>query len=251
MEKDNNGGLRILQCIMTVISVVVLLFTSTQLFVFNPGCLNTNLIEAKLTNEENLELVSIIENETIEVATVGTTEFNRNLKSTSRGDISRQPVEEKKYISIDEITISRDMDLTQRCGVSREDFITLLENLRVDYSGFFGENAGVIYDVCEKYEINEIFFCGLIAAESGWNICSNHRNTNNYISMMAGSGKMMRFDTPAEGLEAAAKLLHNRYLSEDGSYYCGKTLSGVQTRFCPGSSTWVGLVYGCMKYVVA
>ena len=55
---------------------------------------------------------------------------------------------------------------------------------------------------------------------------------------------------PAEGLEAAAKLLHNNYLTEGGSYYYGKTISCVQRRYCPGSSTWVGLVYGCMKYII-
>ena len=74
-----------------------------------------------------------------------------------------------------EITISKDMDLTVRCNVSREDFITLMAGVRADTSGFFEENSDIIYDLCEKYEINEIFFCGLIAAESGWNIASNHR----------------------------------------------------------------------------
>ena len=157
--------------------------------------------------------------------------------------------EKEYYITIDEITISRNMDLTKRCGVSKEDFKILLTNLRPDTTGFFEENSDTIYDLCEKYEINEIFFCGLIAAESGWKIASNHRNTNNFVSMMS-KGKLIRYDTPEEGLEAAAKLLHDRYLTEGGSYYNGKTLSGVQIRYCPNSSTWVGLVYGCMNVIV-
>ena len=63
-------------------------------------------------------------------------------------------------------------------------------------------------------------------------------------------GKLIKYDTPEDGLEAAAKLLHNSYLTEGGSYYYGKTLSDVQTRYCPGSSTWVNLVYGCMNVIV-
>ena len=114
---------------------------------------------------------------------------------------------------------------------------------------FFFENSDYIYDLCEKYELNEIFFCGLISAESGWNIAQNHRNTNNYVSMMS-KGKLIKYNTPAEGLEAAAKLLHNKYLTEGGSYYYGKTLSCVQKRYCPNSSTWVNLVYGCMNVIV-
>jgi len=150
---------------------------------------------------------------------------------------------------IEEVRISKDMDLTVRTGVSREDFIILMSGVKQDTSNFFKENAGMIYDVCEKYQLNEIFFCGLIAAESGWKIASSHRNANNYISMMS-KGKLIRYASSEEGLEAAAKLLHNRYLTPDGSCYYGKTLASVQRRFCPNSSTWVGLVYGCMKQVV-
>ena len=180
--------------------------------------------------------------------------FEREFKITSRSEVERtQVITAAKavinYKSIDEITISRDMDLTVPCGVSREDFIELMTNLKVDTSGFFEDNAGTIYDLCQKYELNEVFFCGLIAGESGWNIAGGHRRTHNYISMMSG-GKLIQYGSDAEGLEAAAKLLHTRYLSEGGSYYRGKTLSSVQKIFCPNSSTWVGLIYGCMSQVV-
>ena len=152
--------------------------------------------------------------------------YERNVKLTSRSEDRKPVVKVAKavfnYKKIDEIRISRDMDLTITCGVSREDFIKLMTNLRVDTSGFFEKNAGIIYDLCQKYELNEIFFCGLIAGESGWNIASSHRNTHNYISMMS-RGKLIRYSSDAEGLEAAAKLLHNRYLTPGGSYYRGKT----------------------------
>ena len=108
----------------------------------------------------------------------------------------------------------------------------------------------MIYDLCKKYELNEVFFCGLISAESGWNIASNHRSTHNYISIMLSSGKLKRYDSVEEGLEAAARLLHNNYLTENGCYYYGKTLQAVQRKFCP-SGTWVSLVYGRMQQLLA
>ncbi len=150
---------------------------------------------------------------------------------------------------IEEVTISRDMDLTVRTGLSREDFITLISGVEEDTSGFFEENAGLIYDICEKYQINEIFFCGLIAGESGWKIADNHRRTYNYISLMTSNG-LIRYSSVEDGLEKAAQALHNNYLTEGGRFYHGPTLAGVKTRFCPASSTWTNLIYGNMQRIL-
>lgn len=157
--------------------------------------------------------------------------------------------EEVQTTPIEEVTISKDMDLTIRTGLSREDFITLMSGVKEDKSNFFEENAGLIYDICEEYQINEIFFCGLIAGESGWRIADNHRRTHNYISLMSG-GKLIRFSSVEDGLRKAAEALHNNYLTEGGRFYYGKTLAAVKTRFCPASTTWVNLIYGNMKTIL-
>ena len=103
--------------------------------------------------------------------------------------------------------------------------------------------------MCEKYSINEIFFCGLISAESGWNIAQGHRNTHNYISLMSSNG-LIRFASVEDGLEKAAQTLHDKYLTPGAPLYNGSTLAGVKTRFCPASSTWVNLVYGRMQQIM-
>lgn len=240
MENNSNSALKINQ-VVTIFTILVILGTNIQLFI-------------KKQNGEQIAKSNTQEQVQVQVAESYERD-SKDKKVTARSEIDRTLNENKpapaviKYKKIEEIKISTDMDLTIRCGISREDFIKLMENMKVDYSGFFAKNAGIIYDLCEKYEINEIFFCGLIAAESGWNIASSHRNANNYISMMS-KGKLIKYSSEAEGLEAAAKLLHNRYLTPGGSCYSGKTLSSVQRRFCPNSSTWVGLVFGCMKQVV-
>lgn len=243
--KDSKSALKIKQLI-SVFLIIMTLGTYIGLF-------RTNERETQISKFETKKEVEKLEEEkqTIEVAQE--TSYEREIKVTSRSEAQREKIVEEapetKYISIEEIKISKDMDLSIRCGISREDFIKLMENMKVDYSGFFAKNAGIIYDLCEKYEINEIFFCGLIAAESGWSIASSHRNAHNYISMMSSKG-LIRYSSEEEGLEAATKLLHNKYLTKGGSCYSGKTLSAVQKRFCPNSSTWVGLVFGCMKQVV-
>lgn len=189
-------------------------------------------------NVQNAEQTSKVETEKQELKQEIVTE-NENADSQ----------EESKYISISEVKISQNMNLTIRTGLSKEDFIKLIAGVKADTSGFFEENAGIIYDLCEEYSINEIFFCGLISAESGWNIANNHRNTHNYISLMK-NGKLINYSTVEEGLRVAAQKLHSNYLTPGGKFYYGKTLSSVKTKFCPESSTWVSLVYGRMKQII-
>lgn len=241
MKSNNKSVLNIKELILVTATLVIFGICAQQIIS------NENL---KISRDDQEKV------ENIQVA-----EITRNIIVTSRGIVDRleQPVEEvveevvieeNPYIPIDKITISRDMDLTQRCGISKEDFKILMDNISADTSNFFFDNSDIIYDLCEKYEINEIFFCGLIAGESGWNIASNHRVKCNYISMMGSSGSMLTFSSVEEGLEAAAKLLHNKYLTEGGSFYSGKTLSAIQRKFCPNSSTWVNLIYTCMSKIV-
>ena len=166
-----------------------------------------------------------------------------------KAENTNEEQEENKYISIKDVKISKDMDLTVRTGLSRADFITLISGVKADTSSFFEENAGTIYDLCEEYSLNEIFFCGIISAESGWDIASNHRKTHNYISLMS-NGKLISYPSVESGLREAAKKLHTNYLTKGGKFYYGKTLTAVKTKFCPASSTWVSLVYGRMSQII-
>ena len=205
--------------------------------------------EIKIVEEENID--KLIRNKKTEIAI----NYTRQTTTTSRSEVNREEnkekiKEEQKYIKPKDVTISKNMDLTKRTGLLKEDFKKVIKNLKQDTSKFFYNNADTIYDLCEKYQINEFFFCGLISAESGWNIASNHRNTHNYISLMS-KGKLIKYSSTQEGLEVAAKKLHQNYLTPGGKFYSGKTIAGVQKRFCPASTTWDDLVYSGMKYMLA
>lgn len=213
---------------------------------------------------ENIQIEKVSEQletiENVEEAKIKTEVTSRHSMPKNRQNINIQEIIEKEeikeeivienqYTKIEDIAISKNMDLTVRTGISKEDFKLLISNVKQDTSKFFYDNSDLIYDVCEEYQINEIFFCGLISAESGWNIASNHRRTHNYISLMTKNG-LIKYNSVEEGLIAAAKALHNNYLTEGGRFYNGKTLYGVKTKFCPASSTWVDLVYGRMQQIM-
>ena len=207
--------------------------------------------EIKIVEERNID--KLIRNKNVKTQTF----YKRPVEEiTSRSETKREEnkkeikkkEQKENYTKIKDVKISKNMNLTVRTGLSKEDFKKVVKNLKQDTSKFFYNNADTIYDVCEKYQINEIFFCGLISAESGWNIAGNHRSTHNYISLMS-NGKLIHYSSTAEGLEVAAKKLHNNYLTPGGKFYGGKTIAGVQKKFCP-SSTWVDLVYGRMSQMM-
>ena len=214
----------------------------TDLFAYEHTS-NMELLYKELGIEKSFEKVP--EEETI----VADKPVEEKVVARTSSIMKQEPIEVEKYINLDDLAISFDMDVSVRTGLSKEDFVTLIEECPYDYTGWFEENAELLYDTCEEYEINEIFFCGLIAAESGWESVPAHRYTHNYISMMGGGG-LMPFGSLEEGIEESAKLLRDNYLTEGGVYYHGTSISGVKVSFCPGSPTWEGLVFGCMSYLV-
>lgn len=252
--------------IILYITAIGIIF-STIFFIYNAA--QTKYIESVGAEQDETEEVQT--NEEVEIAKVETQEVSSRKSMNDRQSTETQTennqteqieatnqeqnqepenVEpEKIYTQIKDVKISKDMDLTVSTNLSKEDFKTVISGVKQDTSKFFYNNSDLIYDLCQKYELNEIFFCGLISAESGWKIADNHRRTHNYISLMS-KGNLIKYNSVEEGLEVAAKTLHNKYLTKGGVFYYGKTLSAVKTKFCPASSTWVNLVYGRMKQII-
>ena len=252
MLKDSSTKLRIdSMLIFSIIMVVIFIFVIVVNAMSKVGAfamekdINIEIKEKVLEPDFEDVLVAYSDNINYEVAPASPREKISSRAATAR----RNRGESNNYIPVNEVKISQTMDLNVRTGMSKEDFINLIANCSADTSGFFEENAGIIYDLCEIYSINEIFFCGLISAESGWNIAQNHRNTHNYISLMSGGG-LISFSTVEEGLESSAKTLHNNYLTPGGKFYRGSTLEGVRTIFCPVNPGWTSLVYGRMCQII-
>lgn len=239
----SKGSLQSLKLVIIVSAILLVIGIIGG--ILNVGQVNEKVAELTVKEEKNIQEKKVLDSETIIAA------YTPRRETASEEVVSRYAKARQRelYNTIEEIKISKDMDLTVRCNISREDFISLMAGVKADTSSFFEENAGLIYDLCEKYEINEIFFCGLISAESGWNIAGNHRRTHNYISLMSRNG-LIKFATVEEGLEKAASALHNNYLTSGGRFYHGKTLEGVRTRFCPVNPNWTNLVYGRMEQII-
>jgi len=151
----------------------------------------------------------------------------------------------KEYIKREDLKISFDMDVSKPCGLSREDFIDLVQNMKCDSTGILAKNAGCIWDLCQKYNVNEIFILGICGIESAWCTAPQHQNTHNYSSLMTG-GHLIPYETDEQGFEAMISLLGQKYLTPGASFYHGSTITGVGRCYCNPNS-WPTKVYTCMQ----
>lgn len=157
---------------------------------------------------------------------------------------------EKVYKSLDEVKISRNMDLTKTTGLSKKDFCKLLADFKYDYAGFYKRNAKKIWDMSQKYQVNEIFMCGVFALESYYGSDDRHTSIHNYGSIMNREGEMVKYASDEEGIKANYKLFSNCYLTKGGKYYKGVTLDSIGDTYCPPTPecpSWADEVYNCMQ----
>lgn len=125
-------------------------------------------------------------------------------------------------------------DLTVKSGYSAEELAAGLKgNLVFLVAEFVAAE--------EKYGVNAVFLAGLAALESGWG--KHCFRPNNFF----GWGKKS-FDTAEEGIDFVAGKISAYYLSEDGKYYHGVSLSGVNVSY-NGSETWTEKVGGIMQNI--
>lgn len=152
-----------------------------------------------------------------------------------------------QYTKLSDVKISFDMDVSKTTGLSKEDFVYLVQNMKYDRTGILGKNAAFIWECCQKYSVNEIFILGICGIESAWCTAPQHQNTHNYSSLMTG-GHLIPYPSDEAGFEAMIKLLGERYLRPGASFYHGATITDVGRCYCDPTS-WPQKVYTCMQLV--
>lgn len=153
--------------------------------------------------------------------------------------------EEINYISVEEVQEQMDyaMDLSEPCGLSKESFVKLMEELPYDYTGFYERNAEFIWEMEQEYNVNAIFVCGIIAQESGWAQYDACRN--NYTGTM-GSDGYASFESEEEGIEYTFNNLQNGYISNGLT-----TVSSIAPTYVGYTgSSWDSNVFSAMKMIL-
>ncbi|MBE5806419.1 MAG: hypothetical protein E7313_06950 [Clostridiales bacterium] len=209
----------------------------------NEDTVNERNVEEKRLQTINNQMIQTVSSRS-EVERIN---INPMYVNTEENKQSEEYEEIKTYIKLDDVKISFNMDVSKPTGLSQDDFVELVKNMKYDRTGILEKNAAWIWQCCQKYSVNEIFVLGVCGIESGWCSAKQHQVTHNYSSLMSG-GKLIPYATDEQGFEAMIKLLGQKYLSPRGSLYHGKTITGVGTSYC-NTTTWPGKVYKCMTQV--
>lgn len=155
---------------------------------------------------------------------------------------------QEEYSSLEEVINQMDysMEMCKPCGLSKEDFVKLMNELPYDYTGFYSRNAEFIWEMEQKYQINGIFFCGIVAIESGWGQYDAGQNnyTGYYNSLQ---GRYEYFESEESGIEETFKLLDDYWISKGKN-----TLHTIAPGYIGYSGgTWDNQVYSAMRMIVS
>ena len=211
--------------------------------ILSMSTLSTILVGNIYASQQNREQSS--QQVIVEATMASEVEVDIEVKKTTPLLVSVVEIEED-YSSLEEVIEQMDysMDMGKPCGLSKEDFVKLMEELPYDYTGFYSRNAEFIWEMEQEYQVNAIFYCGIVAQEGGW--ARYAAAPNNYTGYMGISG-YASFESEEAGIEATFKLLDEGYISKGLN-----TLSNIAPVYVGYSgSTWDSKVYSAMKMIVS
>lgn len=129
---------------------------------------------------------------------------------------------------------AKKLDLTEKSGYTAKE---LEKGLRGELSAY----AEDLIAAERKYGVNAVFLAAVSALESGW---GRHCFRENNI--FGWSGKS--FSSKSACIDFVASKIKQNYLSENGKYHRGKTVSAVNVCY-NGNSFWEEKVLGIMVMI--
>ena len=227
---------------------------------------DTNIYSTENENEgligviyENLDVTLISEeNGWAKVSIDGLEGYVKGEYLTSEGltpGISE--IARKKRIKL---SLNMDMPLNVPSGLTRADFTKILSGNSSDVNHIFEDNAGLFYDIEQKYNVNGVFLAAIGIHESGWgtsDISLRKKNLFGYKAYDSSpSESSANFESYQYGIEIVAKMLAKDYLNErgkviynnevaTGNYYNGPTVSGVNVKYA-SDTEWATKIYNTM-----
>lgn len=140
--------------------------------------------------------------------------------------IEEQPTEEQKQVS--NLNISFDMNLLTKSNITIEELQKGFANTNMQGLEQYFINAE------NETGINAIYLAGLATHESSWNTSDFARERNNLFGWQSYDSNLnatKRFASKEESIMTVARALKKMYLSENGCYFNGYTISGISKRY--------------------
>ncbi|MDD4370787.1 MAG: glucosaminidase domain-containing protein [Anaerostipes sp.] len=129
------------------------------------------------------------------------------------------------------------MNLLQKSNLSTQEIQYMLQGSAL-------ESLASSFKKCEDtYGVNAVFVASIAIHESAWGTSRRAKEDNNLTGygVTSDAAKGINAQTKEENLLMTAKLLKEKYLVEEGAYYHGPSVKGVNQCYCVGN-TWAGYV---------
>lgn len=158
------------------------------------------------------------------------------------------------------LSLNIDMPLNVTSGLTRSDFTKALSENTNDKNHIFEDNAGLFYDMEQKYKVNGIFLAAIGIHESGWGTSDISTQKKNLFGYKAYDNSPFAssaiFESYQYGIELVARMLARDYLNEEGTvifegevatgkFYNGPTVNGVNTKYA-SDKEWGTKIYNTM-----
>ena len=140
--------------------------------------------------------------------------------------IEEQPTEEQKQVS--NLNISFDMNLLTKSNITIEELQKGFANTNMQGLEQYFINAE------KETGINAIYLAGLATHESDWNTSDFAKERNNLFGWQSYDSNLnatKRFASKEESIMTVTRALKKMYLSENGCYFNGYTISGISKRY--------------------
>lgn len=134
----------------------------------------------------------------------------------------------EKYVYLQNKNISFDMNLLTKSNLSAYEYEQMFKNTNMEGLGNAFEQAESITGV------NGIYLASLGCLESNFgrsNFAKTRNNLFGYQSYDSNLDATKRFNTKEEGVLFVAQKIKNNYLTDNGAYYSGYTISSVSKRY--------------------
>ena len=161
-------------------------------------------------------------------------------------------IKEQNRIAVLQEKLKIDMDLSEPSGLTLSDFKTVLGYNASDKNSIFADNVEAFYKAEQKYKINGIFIAAVGIHESAWGTSYLAVNKNNLFGYKAYDrdpiNSAQDFIDYEDAINTVAEALSKNYLTPTGSFYNGKTLQAVNTKYA-SDTAWHEKVFSYMEYL--
>ena len=161
-------------------------------------------------------------------------------------------IKEKNRIARIKDSLKKDMDLTEPTGLTLSDYKTMLGYNKSDKNSIFADNVEYFYNAEQKYGVNGIFIAAVGIHESGWGTSYLAKEKKNLFGYKAYDrdpiNSAQDFESYEDAINTVAQALSKNYLTPSGSFYYGKTMEAVNTKYA-SDSAWHEKVYSYMEYL--